>query len=185
MASLDGSGLRPNPPPGKLGDPMAVSTADRGLVLGDVIAILGGVAAAIGVLLPWQSVAGGGSGTVQGLDYSQGPFPDGLTFLILAILTVVASAARLFAGRLPEGLTAGTAHLLGPAASVAIMCGLIISSLGVLFSSDVSRWADGVNRLAAGTASVGVGLYLDVAAGVVMIAGGAIGLLAGRRQSKP
>jgi uncharacterized oligopeptide transporter (OPT) family protein len=52
---------------------------------------------------------------------------------------------------------------------------------GILNLRDITAEADRLNAIVGGSASVGIGIYLDLAAGIVILAGGAIGLLLKRR----
>jgi hypothetical protein len=160
---------------------MSVQAADRRLIAGGVVAIAGSALALIGVLLPWQN--GSGSAPAQmGFDYSSGPFPDGPMFILLAGLSILATAAQLFEDRLPEGLTSTILRMLGSGAGFSVLSGLFIACFGILNLRDIGEVVDAANSAVPGITSVGPGIYLAIAGGMVMIAGGGVGLLLNRRQ---
>ena len=152
-----------------------------GPAIGGALAIVGALMAIVGTLLPWKLVnattaAGDPAGPSRGVE-----FDDGKIFIFVAVLTIVASLCFLAARRLPAGLVAPVGRLLGNGAALSVLTGGYVVCFGLLNFRDVSADVDRFNNAVPGIASIGLGIYLDLAAGVVMLAGAAIGLLARRR----
>jgi len=158
---------------------MTAPASSRNVALGSLIAIAGGAVTAIGALLPW-SVNVNGIGTTLGFDYGDGY--DGKIFLFLAVLTIVASGVRLLENRLPPGAVGTVGRLLGSGAGIALLCGAYIASFAFIHLRDISAAVESINSAAPGLASVGLGIYLDLAAGLAMMVGGGIGLISSGRQ---
>ena len=72
-------------------------------------------------------------------------------------------------------------RLTGSGAGLSLLSGAIIATFALLNLKDIGSAIDPWNRAAPGSASVGVGLYLDLAAGLTMMVGGGIGVISGRR----
>jgi hypothetical protein len=161
---------------------MTVIASGRGLTIGRVIAISGGLAALAGAGLPWESID---SRLVQTADAASTQigfdFDNGKIFVLVAFVAIISSAARLFAGRLPANAVATVARLLGTGAGIAVLGGAMIASLAVLDLNDIANNVDAINAAVSGGASIGLGIYVDLAGGVVMLVGGGIGLLLGRQ----
>ena len=139
-----------------------------GLVVGDAITLVGAALAIVGALLPWQK-----ANSSQALGYE---FDDGKIFIFAAVLTILASGCLLGGGRLPRGIVTPVARLLGSGASLAVLTGGYIVSFSLLNLRDIATAVDRFNGLISGSASVGPGIYLDLAAGVVIMAGAGVGL---------
>jgi hypothetical membrane protein len=58
-----------------------------------------------------------------------------------------------------------------------ILVGVLILLVGILNFSNVRDDIDQANAIVAGAASVGIGLFIDLIAGVAIIVGGALGVL--------
>ena len=157
---------------------MTVQASDRRVLLGALVAGLGCAIALAGVLLPW--VAGSnGARTQIGLEYSasQLPINDGGTYLILALLTVGASVVYFRKDLLSEKWSSGIHRTIGSGAGLGAMSGLMIASISVLLLPDISRVVDAANSVSPGSAAVGLGIYVDIVGGLVMIAGSGLRLL--------
>lgn len=156
---------------------------DRRLILGALVAIAGSALAIVGVLLPWLN-GSGGAATQIGIGYTSSrlPLQDGAIFALLAVLSILACGVRLLGQRLPDAVTRNVVRMIGSGAGATVMSGLFIACFGILNLRDISGVVDGINRTAPGLTSIGIGIYLDIAAGLVMILGGGIGLLLGREQ---
>jgi len=155
-----------------LGQPL-----DRRVIFGALVAIAGGALAIVGVLLPW--VNGGCCAATQiGLTYdSQFALQDGAMFALLAGLSILACAVRLLGERVPDRVSKGVARIMGSGAAAAALSGFYIACFGILSLPGIASRVDLANSTAPGPASIGIGIYLDIAAGLVMILGGGIGLL--------
>ena len=160
---------------------MTVSAPSRGLAIGGVMAIVGGVLTIVGTLLPWERVD---AALAAAANTSKSPigveFDDGKIFVFVAILAIVSSGCFLGARWLPAGLVAPVGRLLGNGAALSALAGGYVVCFSILNLRDLAADADRLNGAIAGIASVGIGIYLDLAAGVVILAGAAIGLLVGR-----
>jgi hypothetical protein len=161
---------------------MTVTASGRRLALGGAVAIIGGVVALAGALLPWERidpVLAASTGTVSmplGVE-----FYDGKIFVFLAWLAIVSSSVRLFGDALPAGIANLVTRLTGSGAGLSLLSGAIIATFALVNLKDIGGAVDLWNRAAPGSASVGVGLYLDLAAGLTMMVGGGIGVISGRR----
>jgi hypothetical protein len=145
-----------------------VVVASRGLVVGDAITLVGAAMAIVGALLPWEKA---NASQPLGLE-----FDDGKIFLFVAILTIVTSGSFLASRWLPPGIVGPAARLLGSGASLSVLTGGYVICFSILNLRDISSAVDRFNGLIGGSASVGPGIYLDLAAGVVIMVGAAIGL---------
>jgi hypothetical protein len=154
---------------------------DRRLIFGALAAIAGSALAIAGVLLPW--VNGGCCAATQiGITYdSQFALQDGAMFALLAGLSILACAVRLLGERVPDRARRGVVRIMGSGAAAAALSGFYIACFGLLNLRDIASVVDLANRAAGSDlTSIGIGIYLDIAAGLVMILGGGTGLLLGR-----
>lgn len=160
---------------------MTATAPGRRLLLGGVVAIIGGVVALAGAALPWERLSPGlaaSTGTVSsplGLE-----FDDGKIFAFLALLAIISCSVQQFGDGLPPGITNLATRLTGSGAGLSVMSGAIIVTFSLLNLKDIGNAIDAWNSAAPGSASMGIGLYLDLVGGLVMIVGGAIGVLLGR-----
>lgn len=157
---------------------MTVTRPPRSLAISGAVTVIGAVLAIAGTLLPWEHVeatlaaANNVSSAPLGVDYD-----DGKIFIFVAILTILASGCAIAGKWLPEVLVMQVGRLLGGGPALSALTGGYIASFSVLNLHDMNARVDALNGLVAGTASVGIGIYVDVAAGFVIVAGAAIGLL--------
>lgn len=160
---------------------MTVQPQDRKLIVGALIGMVGGVIAIVGAALPWV-VGSNGAVTQIGLEYqgSQLPIQDGLTNVILAVLSIVATLVWLRRDSLPERLSGGFGRSLGSGASLSALTGLVIASISLLLLRDIDKVVTAANSLVPDSASIGAGIFVEIAAGVVMIAGGGLRLMSSR-----
>jgi hypothetical protein len=140
------------------------------------LALVGGLAAIVGTILPWAKVATAANAANSQIGAS---FFDGKIFILLGVLAIVSSGAWLASEWLPANILATVVRLLGTGPWISILAGGYIVLYGILDLRDIS---DQVSRQASGLAAVGPGIYLDIAAGIAILASGAIGLLARRRR---
>jgi hypothetical protein len=124
--------------------------------------------AIVGALLPWEKA---GASQALGLE-----FDDGKIFLFVAMLTIVAAGTFLAAGRLDQRIVAPVGRLLGSGATLSVLTGGYVVCFSILNLRDVSSAVDHFNALISGSASIGPGIYLDLAAGVVIMVGAVVGL---------
>lgn len=142
------SGAPPGPSAGTLGVPGAPTIDDRGNLPGGVVALLGAVTVAVAVALPWLEVAGE---TVSGWSASE----DAKVLAGLAGITLVAGA-----------LVVGGARSL-VLRMVLALGGSVAVGLGVFDLLSVS----GLDEL---DPDPGLGIYLGVAGGVVLLVAAAL-----------
>ena len=139
---------------------MTEAVGERSLPIGPLIAAAGGAVAAVGAVLPWESISIlGVSESDSGLTSNPGK--------IIAILGAVAIGLAL-------------AWIMGvkvPAARAIAVVGALITLLAVVNFFTVSADVSNANTLFSGAASIGIGLFVDIAAGIVVIVGGALGLM--------
>ena len=139
---------------------MTEAVGERSLPIGALIAAAGGAVAAVGAVLPWESISIlGVSESDSGLTSNPGK--------IIAILGAVALGLAL-------------AWIMGvkvPAARAIAVVGALITLLAVVNFFTVSADVSNANTLFSGAASIGIGLFVDIAAGIVVIVGGALGLM--------
>ena len=139
---------------------MTEAVGERSLPIGALIAAAGGAVAAVGAVLPWESISIlGVSESDSGLTSNPGK--------IIAILGAVAIGLAL-------------AWIMGvkvPAARAIAVVGALITLLAVVNFFTVSADVSNANTLFSGAASIGIGLFVDIAAGIVVIVGGALGLM--------
>jgi hypothetical protein len=105
---------------------------------------------------------------------------DGKIFIFFAILTIVASGCWLASARLPVAVVTPVGRLLGNGSSLSALTGGYVVVFGFLNLRDIAAQVDRLNAGAGGIASVGAGIYVDLVAGGVILAGAAVGLLAAR-----
>jgi hypothetical protein len=139
---------------------MTEAVGERSLPIGALVAAAGGAVAAVGAVLPWESISIlGVSESDSGLTSNPGK--------IIAILGAVAIGLAL-------------AWIMGvkvPAARAIAVVGALITLLAVVNFFTVSADVSNANTLFSGAASIGIGLFVDIAAGIVVIVGGALGLM--------
>jgi hypothetical protein len=139
---------------------MTVSTAGRNLPIGAVVAAAGGAVAIVGSVLAWESVSLlGVNESDSGISSNPGK--------IIAVLGIVAIAFAI----------AWIQAVKTPAVPVIIVSGVVVLLLGVLNFFNISKDVNDANQIVAGAASVGIGLFIDIVAGVVMVVGGALGMM--------
>jgi hypothetical protein len=161
---------------------MTVSSPARSLAIGGAMTVVGAALTIVGTLLPWAhfdpvlAAAANASSSPIGFEWD-----DGKIFVFVAVLTIVASGCRLAGQWLSPRLVAPVDKLLGSGAGLSALAGGYVVCFGILNLRDITAEADRRNAMVGGAASVGIGIYLDLAAGIVILAGGAIGLLLKRR----
>jgi hypothetical protein len=163
---------------------MTVSAAPRGFGAGLAVTIAGAIMLVAGTLLPWIQATTSAdparqANTQLGLD-----FIDGQIFIFAAILTIVASGCGLAPRQLPASVVGQVGRLLGTGAGLAVLTGGYALVFGILNLRDVNNAVGGFNAQAGNLTSVGIGIYLDVAAGVVILAGAGAALLAARTSAE-
>ena len=132
----------------------------KAMPLGAIVCGIGAVLAVIGAFIPWETVSlHGASESVAGFEGNGGKI-----IAVLGIVAAVVAVAWIMEVR------------LGRPGAILIALGVLILLVGVLNYSNISGDVNSANTILAGAASVGIGLYLDVLAGVVIIVGGALGV---------
>jgi hypothetical protein len=159
---------------------MTVAPSDRNQAIGALMTVVGGLIAIAGTLLPWEQINAGvvdsnRAGAAMGIEWD-----DGKIFIFFAILTIVASGCWLASARLPVAVVTPVGRLLGNGSSLSALTGGYVVVFGFLNLRDIAAQVDRLNAGAGGIASVGAGIYVDLVAGGVILAGAAVGLLAAR-----
>lgn len=167
---------------------MTVAIGGRNVPTGAVVAGVGGACAVVGALLAWFSVSGKTSGVQASLEWK------GLdsTWGILALVLGIAVLALVFAW--VQGMSVPNLQLIIVGAGIAILAIIVLSYVTDIFSFKVTVTGAGVTATmdmpkgesvqkviddaVKGGASGGfaIGFFLEVAAGVLAIVGGALGL---------
>ena len=139
---------------------MTVAVSGRNLPLGAVVSAVGGALALIGAVLAWETISiTGMSDSSSGLSSNPGK--------IIAVMGIVAIALAI-------GWIQG-AKL--PATKGIIAAGAVIALLGILNFFTIGKDVSDANAIIPGAASTGIGLFIDIAAGIVVIVGGVLGLM--------
>jgi hypothetical protein len=139
---------------------MTFSTAGRNLPIGAVVAAVGGAVAIVGSVLAWETISLlGVSESDSGISSNPGK--------IIAVLGIVVIAFAI----------AWIQAVKTPAVPVIIVSGVVVLLLGVLNFFNISKDVNDANQIVAGAASVGIGLFIDIVAGVVIVVGGALGMM--------
>jgi len=147
-----------------------------------IVTIVGGVLLAVASFLPWAKVSGSGASvTAKGLDGSDGyiTLAAGLIAVVAGlvllratrrVLAVVAVLVGLVGGgiALYDALTAKDSVLDAAAEELAPSFGVSADQVRAALDQAVDSGTLGV--------SIGVGLYIAIAGGLVAIAGGVLGL---------
>jgi hypothetical protein len=141
---------------------MTASIPRKSLPIGAIVGGIGGVAAVVGAFIAWESVSFlGTSESMTGWEGGNG----GKIIAVLGVIAVAIAIAWVMAIKLP---TPG---------GLMILVGVLILLVGILNFSNVRDDIDQANAIVAGAASVGIGLFIDLIAGVAIIVGGALGVL--------
>jgi len=139
---------------------MTVAVSGRNLPLGAVVSAVGGALALIGAVLAWETISiTGMSDSSSGLSSNPGK--------IIAVMGIVAIALAI-------GWIQG-AKL--PATKGIIAAGAVIALLGILNFFTIGKDVSDANAILPGAAAIGIGLFIDIAAGVVVVVGGVLGMM--------
>lgn len=139
---------------------MSIAVGGKSLPIGAVVGAAGGALALVGSVLAWESIS------IMGLSESDSGLTSnpGKIIAVLGIVAIVVAVVWIQGVKLP-------------AAPIILGCGIVIALLGILNFFTIGDDVKKANEILAGAASTGVGLYIDILAGVVIIAGGALGLM--------
>jgi hypothetical protein len=149
-----------------------------------IVAIVGGALLALGSLLPWAEVSGSGASvTAKGIDGSDGyiTLAAGIVAIVVGVvmtrrakrvLTVLAILAGVVGGGLGlyDAVTAKDSVLDAAAEELAPSFEVSVDQVRVVLDQAVDAGQLGV--------SVGIGLYVVIAGGVVALVGGVLGMRA-------
>jgi hypothetical protein len=142
---------------------MTASIPGKSLPIGAIVGGVGGVAAVVGAFLAWESASLLGSSTSwTGWEGGNG----GKIIAVLGVVAIAIAIAWVMAVKLP---TPG---------GLMVTAGVLILLVGILNFFSISDDVNQANAIFAGAASVGIGLFIDLLAGVVIIVGGALGVMA-------
>jgi hypothetical protein len=142
---------------------MTVSAPGKSLPIGAIVGGLGGVVAIIGAFMAWESVSASLlSESISGWSGGNG----GKIIAVLGLVAIAVAVAWIIGIKIPQP------------AGLMVVAGVLLLLVGVANYFAVSDDISMVNAMVPGAASIGIGLYLDLLAGVVIIVGGALGLTA-------
>jgi hypothetical protein len=159
------------------------------MLVGAILAIVGGALLAIGSFLAWAEVSGGGTSvTAQGIDDSYGYFTLAAGGFALVVGIVMARGARreLAVLAVLAGLVGGGVGLYEALTIKDSVLDAAAEQLAPSFelSTDQVRAAlDQAIETGQLSLSIGIGLYAVIAGGVVALVGGIVGL--GGSPSEP
>lgn len=164
------------------------TTAPRTSPVGGILAALGGILAIVGSLLAWATVEANFFGQSQTQDVTGTEGGDGTITLVAGVIMLIAGIVLLMIR---------TGGLRRAAAVLAIVAGLVSAGIGIYDMIDIkSNALDDIITEFGGDPdtiteeqrtqiedafeiSVGYGLYLVIAAGVIGLVGGILGLRGG------
>jgi hypothetical protein len=176
---------------------MTVSIAGRNVAIGAIVAAVGGAIAMVGSLLVWAAItrgAGlGGPATddVKGLDFNNGKIVLGLGIVVLGLVVAWVLDFKIVG---IGGMVAVFGALILAVMALTYFTGFFYPrTMPVLarvnegdlkaalnaFNDAVSTAKEGVDTTGS-SAGLGIGFFLEIAAGVLMIVGGGLGLIGGR-----
>jgi hypothetical protein len=142
---------------------LAASISRKSPPLGAIVGGLGGLAAVLGAFITWESISFvGTSESMTGWEGGNG----GKIIAVLGVVAIAIAIAWVLAIELP---TPG---------GLMVTAGVLILLVGILNFLSVTDDVDSANAIIAGAASVGIGLFIDLLAGVAIIVGGALGVIA-------
>ncbi len=157
---------------------MAIAIGARRLPIGAAVAAVGGVVAAAGAFLAWETpsqalVAAAGTGSsITGWDGGNG----GKVVAVLGVVSVALAVAWLLRARLlpNAGFVRGVAGLTE---GLMALIGVVVLFVGVVNFGSISSDVNDANAILPGSAAMGIGLYLDLLAGALIVVGGVLGIL--------
>jgi hypothetical protein len=151
---------------------MTVAVANRNVSVGTIGAIAGGALALIGAFLAWETVSADlAAFTGEGTDLSGWSIGNGGK--ILAVLGIVAMALG--------GLALLDVKLPFSSAAAVTAVGVLGLLVAMLNYGSVVDDVNGANLFLDNAAGIGMGLYLDIVAAVVILTGGILGLVVKKR----
>lgn len=178
---------------------MTISIAGRNVALGAIVAAVGGLIAMVGSFLVWAAItrgAGlGGPATddVKGLDFNNGKIVLGLGIVVLGLVVAWVLDVKIVG---IGGMVAVFGALILVVLALTYFTGFFYPrTMPVLarvnagdlkaalqtFNDALSIWrASGSVDTAGSSAGLGIGFFLEIVAGVLMIVGGGLGLFGGR-----
>lgn len=149
----------PQPPPAYGGYSAYAPKAPRPIREISWLLLAGACLAVLGALLPWISASSGlASVSHNGI---QNGSTDGWAGIVVGVIIVVWELVFLSGQQIPGRKTAVMQGILA----------IIVGGIGIYDVSDISNRVDTFNSTVGGTASVGIGVYVMVIAGVVLLIG--------------
>jgi len=146
-----------------------MNVAGKTLSIATIVAAVGGVLAIIGVFLTWATATiGGQANDLHGLDSG---LNGGKVALVLGILVVLVALAGIFNFRIPQ-----TPIILGVLGVLILVVVALVYFTSILSDASLKDTADMVSA-AGGTFGFGIGLILEVVAGVLALVGGGLGMM--------
>jgi hypothetical protein len=154
---------------------MTMNIAGRSVSLAALLALAGGIVAIVGVPLAWISM------TVMNETESVNGTDDGLIggriALVLGIVVVVLAAAWILKVKVPSIAGLSTLALLtAVAGALIVVIVVLVYFTKILSDASFVDTAD-MAKKAGGSASLGVGVFLDALGGILAVVGGVWALL--------
>jgi hypothetical protein len=158
---------------------MSIAIGERKLPIGAVVTAIGGILAAVGAFLAWetlsQSVASqaGTGASMSGWDGGNG----GKIVAVLGIVAIALAVAWILDVKLPIPALKFMGVAVGSIEGLTVVVGVLILFVGLVNFQSISSDVNDANAVLAGMAAMGVGLYLDLLAGALIVVGGVLGIL--------
>jgi len=139
-----------------------VNVAGRYVSIGAVVGFVGGILALIGAFIAWETISSPIVNlSTTGWDIGNG----GKIITFLGIVAIAVALAWILALRLPmPGV-------------ILIVVGVLVALVGIANYFSVTDDVNAGNALLPGSTSLGIGVYVDILAGVVIAIGGVLGLV--------
>jgi uncharacterized membrane protein len=148
---------------------MAINIAGKSMSYAAIVAAVGGILAIVGAALTWISVsAGGATQDTSGLDSK---VLGGKVALVLGILVLAVVAAGILNIKIPQS----SLILVVLGAAILVVVALVYFTK-ILSDSSFVDIADSAKKYG-GSASLGIGAFAEIAAGILAIVGGGWALL--------
>lgn len=136
--------------------------AGRNVSIGAIVGFVGGVLALVGAFIAWETISSPiVNMSTTGWDIGNG----GKIIAVLGIVAIAVALAWILALRLPmPGV-------------ILVVAGVLVALVGIANYFSVTDDVNAANALLPGSTSLGIGVYVDILAGVVITVGGALGLV--------
>jgi hypothetical protein len=153
---------------------MAMSVAGRNIPLGAAIAGVGGVLAIVGAPLTWATMkVGSQSNDLKGLDDGMN---GGKAAILLGAIALVLVVVWILNLKVPAIAGLSTVAALEVIVGVLILLVVVAVYFTKILSVESLKDLSDMASTLGGSISLSIGAFLEVAAGVVVIVGGGLGL---------